>query len=218
MYDLTVVFMWPCRAGIEHTRLQAWDQEHAACVLRRGIRDRTGWLSSTTSKPEPMKTMLELPKHSLKQTEKLHHTLASLLTLHTRLTQAHHTFLTSHRRDPRLTGFPRRKFSYHVRQNYCHATVATLPKRSAGCFHSCQCGSSRAAAWISCLIIMSSGSMGPCRDDPRCLHRCHITEAKTARWLLPYHQRGPHSRAQPSATVKTKKKRQNETSARAQCP
>ena len=27
------------------------------------------------------------------------------------------------------------------------------------------------------------------RRSTGCLHRCHITEAKTARWLLPYHQR-----------------------------
>ena len=38
-------------------------------------------MSSTTSKPELAKTVLELPKHSLKQTEKLHRTLASHCTL-----------------------------------------------------------------------------------------------------------------------------------------
>jgi hypothetical protein len=37
-----------------------------------------------------------------------------------------------------------------------------------------------------------SGSTGPCRSDPRAACAgaiSHITKAKTARWLLPYHQR-----------------------------
>jgi hypothetical protein len=96
---------------------------------------------------------------------------------------------------------PRRKFVYHVRQNYRHATIVALPKRSAGCCHNYQCGSSRAAVWISCLIIMFSGSMDPCRDDPRvactgaisprlkrhvgCCHTTNVTPHEQPLFLLP---------------------------------
>ena len=81
---------------------------------------------------------------------------------------SHHTFLTCTVGTQDSSHIPpRRKFVYHVRQNYRHATIVALPKRSAGCCHNYQCGSSRAAVWISCLIIMFSGSMDPCRDDPR---------------------------------------------------
>ena len=101
----------------------------------------------------------------MKQTEKLHQTQASHNILDSK---AHHTFLTCTVGTQDSSHIPpRRKFVYHVRQNYRHATIVALPKRSAGCCHNYQCGSSRAAVWISCLIIMFYGSMDPCRDDPR---------------------------------------------------
>ena len=122
---------------------EAWDQEQNRLV------------KFTTSKPEPMRTMLELPKHSLKQT-KLHHKLASHYTLdsprpitdsspRTVETQDSQTFRAANLLTafPRIiamqtlspTDFPRCKFANRVPQNYCHANIVTLPKRSAGGCH-----------------------------------------------------------------------------------
>ena len=63
--------------------------------------------------------MLELPKHSLKRAEKLHHTLDSLSSRHTFLTRT-----VEETQDSQTPSY-RRMFEYRARTNYLCATIVT---------------------------------------------------------------------------------------------